>query len=72
MENGGNSLFDFIQKAHGFVANGKIAMTEWHKTVQIMFKQMIESIEYIHSKNICHFDISLGILYKMVSEYEYM
>ena len=34
-------------------------MSEWHKVCKAIFKQMIESIEYIHSKNICHFDISL-------------
>eukprot|EP01084_Bolivina_argentea_P315944 547536_1 len=34
-------------------------MNDWHKVVKIIFKQMIECIEFIHSKNVCHFDISL-------------
>merc|ERR1712129_282979 len=34
-------------------------MSQWHKIVKGIFIQMINAIEYIHSKNICHFDISM-------------
>ena len=59
MEYGGNTLFSFIQKAHEYISAGYIDIDDWHKLIQVIFKQMVESIEYIHSKNICHFDISL-------------
>ena len=59
MEDGGQSLFDFIVKAHQLIDIGHFSIYEWHKMVKVIFKQMIECIEWIHSKNICHFDISL-------------
>jgi len=59
MENGGHSLLEFVQKAHPYITDGQIEIHEWHKAVKIILKQMIEAIEYIHSKNICHFDVSL-------------
>eukprot|EP01084_Bolivina_argentea_P168155 291684_1 len=59
MEDGGSDLFDFIKKAHGLISMDIIHMNDWHKVVKIIFKQMIECIEFIHSKNVCHFDISL-------------
>eukprot|EP00484_Ammonia_sp_Unknown_P021053 CAMPEP_0197033678 /NCGR_PEP_ID=MMETSP1384-20130603/12022_1 /TAXON_ID=29189 /ORGANISM="Ammonia sp." /LENGTH=333 /DNA_ID=CAMNT_0042463519 /DNA_START=26 /DNA_END=1027 /DNA_ORIENTATION=- len=59
MQHGGKGLFEFVVKAHQLICDGRIRMAEWHKTVQIIFKQMIESIEYIHSLNVSHFDVSL-------------
>ena len=59
MEYGGKSLFDFIFKAHQLISRGNIDISEWHKVVKIIFKQMIECIEFIHKYSICHFDISL-------------
>ena len=59
MEHGGKGLFEFIVEAHELIEKGQIEISEWHKVVQIIFKQMIECIEYIHNKNVCHFDISL-------------
>eukprot|EP01084_Bolivina_argentea_P096508 173493_1 len=59
MENGGTCLFDFILKAHIFIKRGVLALSNWQEIVKIIFSQMIEAIEFIHSKNICHFDISL-------------
>eukprot|EP01083_Nonionella_stella_P225156 800772_1 len=59
MEDGGESLFTFIKKAHKLLENGNLELNHWKKITKIIFKQMIESITYIHSKNICHFDISL-------------
>ena len=41
------------------ISNGCLDISEWQKAVNIIFKQMIDCIEYIHSKNVCHFDISL-------------
>jgi len=31
----------------------------WQELVRIIFSQMLEAIEYIHSQNVCHFDVSL-------------
>eukprot|EP01084_Bolivina_argentea_P114651 204063_1 len=58
-EYGGTSLFDFIVKLHHFTTQGTISIKELQKIVKIIFKQMIECIEYIHKKNVCHLDISL-------------
>ena len=58
-EYGGSSLFDFVVKAHKYIAMGNITISDWHKCVKIIFNQIIECVEYMHSKNVCHFDISL-------------
>ena len=58
MEYGGSGLFDYIKNAH----DNKLPQSdlyEWHLSVKIIFKQMVECIEYIHSRNVCHFDVSL-------------
>ena len=59
MEDGGGSLFRFISKVHEFIKNDQITIAEWHCMAKKIFKQMIEFTEFIHSKNICHYDISL-------------
>eukprot|EP00483_Globobulimina_turgida_P004884 UN04893 len=59
MEDGGSSLFDFVIKAHDYVRNGAISIREWQRVCKVIYKQMIECIHYIHSKNVCHCDISL-------------
>ena len=59
MQDGGQSLFDFVEKAHRLITTGNIDITEWHKVCKVIFKQMVEAIKYIHDRNICHFDISL-------------
>eukprot|EP01084_Bolivina_argentea_P007324 13760_1 len=59
MEYGGESLFDFVTKAHQLIKRGVIDRENWNKMVIVIFKQMIECISYIHSKNVAHFDISL-------------
>ena len=59
MEDGGNSLFSFIQKVHSIIQSGNLEISHWNKVLKIIFKQMIECIEYVHSQNICHMDISL-------------
>eukprot|EP01083_Nonionella_stella_P020591 57096_1 len=59
MEHGGDSLFNFIVKGHQCLSQGHITLDEWHRFCKFAFKQMIECIQYIHSKNVVHFDISL-------------
>eukprot|EP01083_Nonionella_stella_P072305 194844_1 len=59
LSDGGSSLFDFVFKAHHLIHRGDIEMAEWHKACKVIFKQMIDFVEYIHSMNVCHFDISL-------------
>eukprot|EP01083_Nonionella_stella_P077518 211741_1 len=59
MEYGGCSFFDFIRNVHHFINTGRLEISEWHRVARILFVQMIECIEYIHSKGVCHFDISL-------------
>eukprot|EP01084_Bolivina_argentea_P158447 276005_1 len=60
MENGGSSsLFQFIRKGHELIKSKTIEIDHWRKACKIIFKQMVECIDYIHSQNIIHFDISL-------------
>eukprot|EP00488_Nonionellina_sp_1-RS-2012_P001378 TRINITY_DN2207_c0_g1_i1.p1 TRINITY_DN2207_c0_g1~~TRINITY_DN2207_c0_g1_i1.p1 ORF type:complete len:132 (-),score=44.14 TRINITY_DN2207_c0_g1_i1:87-425(-) len=59
MEDGGSSLFDFVTKAHNLVTANKIDIRHWQKVCEIMLQQMMQVTEYIHSKNVAHFDISL-------------
>ena len=67
LEDGGSSLFDFTERAHSFLQHGQLSLAEWHGMVKLIWKQMVECIEYIHSNNICHFDVSLGSLPFFVS-----
>eukprot|EP01084_Bolivina_argentea_P009424 17591_1 len=59
MDFGGGSLMEFVIKIHEYIKSGHIAISEWRKVVRIIYSQMIECIEYIHSRNVCHLDISL-------------
>ena len=59
MDDGGHNLFKFVQKAHEYISNGSVDIDNWHKLVRIIMKQIVQSIQYIHSKNVCHFDIAL-------------
>eukprot|EP01083_Nonionella_stella_P085173 236035_1 len=59
MEDAGSSLFDFVQKAHNLIRTKKIDIAHWHHVCHLILQQMIECIDYIHSKKVAHFDISL-------------
>ena len=59
MEDGGYSAFDFVVKGHKLITLKKLDISEWHRICKLIFKQMIEAIEFIHSHNIAHMDISL-------------
>mmetsp|Transcript_23258 Transcript_23258/g.37260 ORF Transcript_23258/g.37260 Transcript_23258/m.37260 type:complete len:332 (+) Transcript_23258:94-1089(+) len=59
MEHGGGSLFEFVVKAHNLIVAGKLDIEEWHNCVKIIYKQLMDAIHFIHSKNVCHFDVSL-------------
>ena len=59
MENGGHGLFDFVSKAHEYIKIGKVEISEWQKLVQLLFKQMVDTIAYMHEKNVANFDVSL-------------
>eukprot|EP01084_Bolivina_argentea_P037929 70134_1 len=56
---GGSSLFDFVVHAHKMIEAGTIDINHWQAVVKVIFKQMVECIAFIHSKNVCHNDISL-------------
>ena len=59
MEDGGSTLFDFVESAHKLIRANQIDIAHWKKVVRVIFKQMVKAIAYIHSLNIAHFDISL-------------
>ena len=46
-------------RGHQLIKMGQLEIIEWHRIVKLIFKQMIECIEYIHNKKVAHFDISL-------------
>ena len=59
MENGGGSLFEFVAKAHRIISIGRLKISEWQRIVQLLFKQMVNAVGYMHKKNVANFDISL-------------
>jgi len=59
LEDAGHDLFKFVKRAHSFIKKGYLDIPQWHNAVKIIFRQMLESVEFIHGKNICHHDISL-------------
>ncbi len=59
MEHGGNNLLQFVRKAHELIEMRKLAIAEWHKCVNVILKQILTAIHYIHSKGVCNFDFSL-------------
>ena len=59
MEDGGHSLFAFVQKAHSLIQAGNLEISHWNEVCKVIFKQMVECVEYLHSQGICHMDISL-------------
>lgn len=59
MEDGRDSLFQFVQNIHKCIQSGQLEISEWLKLVKLIFIQMIECIEYLHSKNVAHMDVSL-------------
>ena len=59
LEHGGDSLFDFTQRAHQFIAVGQLSVSEWHRLVRVIWKQMVRAVAFLHSRGVCHFDISL-------------
>jgi len=58
-EHGGFPLFEFVQKAHDFIQIGKLPISEWHKMAQLIFKQMVDALDFMHRHRCAHFDISL-------------
>eukprot|EP00485_Elphidium_margaritaceum_P000851 CAMPEP_0202690506 /NCGR_PEP_ID=MMETSP1385-20130828/5463_1 /ASSEMBLY_ACC=CAM_ASM_000861 /TAXON_ID=933848 /ORGANISM="Elphidium margaritaceum" /LENGTH=330 /DNA_ID=CAMNT_0049345773 /DNA_START=21 /DNA_END=1013 /DNA_ORIENTATION=- len=59
MQHGGFSLFDFCVRAHKLIRKGVLSVSEWHRVVRVIFKQMVDCVAFLHSNNVCHFDISL-------------
>ena len=58
MEDGGHGLFEFTQRAHAHIAKGNLEIEEWQQIVKRIFKQILSAVEFMHSLNVCHFDIS--------------
>mmetsp|Transcript_8887 Transcript_8887/g.13725 ORF Transcript_8887/g.13725 Transcript_8887/m.13725 type:complete len:418 (+) Transcript_8887:149-1402(+) len=60
MQNGGTSLFEFVLKAHRYLANGGLCVLEWQQVCKMMFYQMCTCVDILHrAMNVCHLDISL-------------
>mmetsp|Transcript_66646 Transcript_66646/g.105917 ORF Transcript_66646/g.105917 Transcript_66646/m.105917 type:complete len:337 (-) Transcript_66646:56-1066(-) len=59
MEYGGSSVFDFVVKAHKLMQDGVLNIANWKQVTKVIFKQMMEAVAFMHSKNIIHFDISM-------------
>lgn len=57
---GGNfTLHDFTKKAHLMIEAGQLSTKEWRKAVRVIFRQMVEAVEFLHKHRTVHFDISL-------------
>ena len=61
MEDGGHSLLDFVIRLHQLIEINKLDISELHRITKIILKQMIEAIEYIHSKYITSSIINLAL-----------
>eukprot|EP01084_Bolivina_argentea_P072839 132229_1 len=59
MQDGGNSLFKFVQNVHHLISQGMVVINEWHRVIHIILRQMVECLHFLHSNNVCHMDISL-------------
>eukprot|EP01083_Nonionella_stella_P014992 41977_1 len=53
------SFYDFVVCIHQYIKDGVIGIVHWQKMVEIIFKQMIEALHFIHSNGVTHRDISL-------------
>eukprot|EP01084_Bolivina_argentea_P158448 276006_1 len=59
MEDGGICLVDFINSVIQMNGSGQVIICNWQAVVGTIFKQLVECIDFLHSLNVCHFDISL-------------
>lgn len=60
MEDGGMDFFKFVAECHKLINSGALSLREWQSAVRVAFKQMVQFVEWMHSKMaICHLDISL-------------
>ena len=67
MQNGGNSLFDHVKYCHKLINNNQLSIHEYKNHCKIIFKQICNIVNWIHSNDVCHMDISLeNTLIKMI------
>eukprot|EP01084_Bolivina_argentea_P042043 77588_1 len=60
MEDGGMDFFKFVAECHKLINSKVLSISEWQMAVQVLFKQMVEYVDWLHSEmNVCHLDISL-------------
>lgn len=60
LEDGGIDLFNFINKCHQQITNGKITIKDWQKTTKLIAQKLIKLLNWLHNEiNVCHLDISL-------------
>lgn len=53
------TLYEFTKRAHRMIEAGQLELAEWRRTTKIIFKQMVEVVQFIHRHNVAHHDISL-------------
>ena len=58
-EHGGCCLFDFVCTVHDHIKEGRLAIAEWHKAAQVLFKQMVDTLDYIHARDVAVYDVSI-------------
>ena len=57
MEHSGGDFFDFILKAHEFVADGTLKIKEWRKFVKYLFYQLVVAVQWLHNTMNCTYDL---------------
>eukprot|EP01083_Nonionella_stella_P069497 185278_1 len=58
-QDGGHSLFNFVETSHKLLKSGRIEIRHWKEVVKVVFKRLVECVAFIHSHNVCHNDLSL-------------
>eukprot|EP01083_Nonionella_stella_P001095 3166_1 len=55
----GQNFFEFVQNAHQYIQKGALDTSTWLEFCKHAMKQMVDIVQWLHSMNTAHLDISL-------------